>query len=459
MQLATRTTTGAIEVFKVPTKHLSGGSLVYRTMLGMDEDANPGPIDANVSPAVMAYLAEFLAKSYREPIKRIERPLKSRCLKGAGIPPWAVEFIRGIPLGALFVDVLEGARIFRIEILFQLGCARIASDVMYAGVAGLDTESLAVSLPLSVKQELRTRNSYFFDSLSSGVVKNEALDDEANLNCKGTLSVEQSESAAQALHAFGKVREGWGEGYENFKAQPLDMQLELYCSEAEHTRPDVVQYLLQQGADANLRCCSGETVMHRICADAKYGRRGNRDEKADIVELLIKYGASVNARSSPANDARTVLFSALDHGDVCCPLRIIQALLNAGADPLALEIGYIPEEIIKAERDIDADFPGSPVCPGSPLSEGFGYSGITDWSYFTTDEIDDDERLVRAKQMSHPLISMTSAVEKVDNRVWIDFDGSPLPEVPEDVRRAVKNAGTWPQGLKCCWAVVCTFSS
>ena len=307
LRLATRTTTGDIEVFVVPREHLRLGSLLYRTMLEMngDEDANPEPIDANVSPPVMAYLAEFLAKSHREPMERIERPLKSRCLERAGIPLWAVEFIRGIPLGALFLDVLEGARIFRIEILFQLGCARIASEVMYLGVAGKSLE-VPPLLTLSDKQKLRTRNSYFFNDSSSGVVENEALvvilvddDDENNFKRKRTLSVEQSESAAQALHAFGEVRAGWGEGYANFETKPLGMQLKLYCSQAEHTRPDVVQYLLQQGADANHRCSSGETVMHEICADAKYGRRGNHGEKAAIVDLFIEHGASVNARSSP----------------------------------------------------------------------------------------------------------------------------------------------------------------
>lgn len=79
---------------------------------------------------------------------------------------------------------------------------------------------------------------------------------------------------------------------------------------------DVVQVLLDSGADINARGSGGETPL--LLAAAK----GN----LEVVELLVKNGADVN---KPGADQRTPLHKAAMAGD----LDTVKALLAAGADP------------------------------------------------------------------------------------------------------------------------------
>ena len=169
--------------FEVPVDDLRGSGL-YREMLEtFGYDASAESIDANVSTAVLIKLVKFLANSRVNPIIQIARPLKSRRLQDSGVPEWAVEFIRSIPLGPFLLDVMEGAQLFRMGILFQLGCARIASEVMYVGATKLERLAgpRAQVLTVADKQKLRSQNSYFLDgsiAISCGVIKNDLIESE-----------------------------------------------------------------------------------------------------------------------------------------------------------------------------------------------------------------------------------------------------------------------------------------
>jgi ankyrin repeat protein len=73
--------------------------------------------------------------------------------------------------------------------------------------------------------------------------------------------------------------------------------------------------LLRKGADANARDRSGRTALWHLAT-----------EDPELITLLLKHGASVNLSD---NEGRTPLMRA---SDVCNP-EAVRALLDAGADP------------------------------------------------------------------------------------------------------------------------------
>ena len=89
--------------------------------------------------------------------------------------------------------------------------------------------------------------------------------------------------------------------------------------------PEVIKYLLDQGADPNAKTMTGNTPLHyKKCPEA--------------VDLLLKSGANPNAINSYGN---TPLHKQTDK-------RSVQLLLESGADRYAKnEIGYIPRQVNK----------------------------------------------------------------------------------------------------------------
>ena len=78
---------------------------------------------------------------------------------------------------------------------------------------------------------------------------------------------------------------------------------------------EIVNLLLQAGADVNAKSEDGTTVL-MLAAYSK---------EPDVVNILLEAGADVNARDA---DGKTALHSAAAKGDP----RIIRTLLQSGAD-------------------------------------------------------------------------------------------------------------------------------
>lgn len=79
----------------------------------------------------------------------------------------------------------------------------------------------------------------------------------------------------------------------------------------------IFEYLLDRGADPNKTNIEGETTLHF----AIYGR----DRNADLVNLLIKHGANVNAKDKRGS-------SVLDYANAKPEApKLINLLLQAGA--------------------------------------------------------------------------------------------------------------------------------
>jgi len=87
-------------------------------------------------------------------------------------------------------------------------------------------------------------------------------------------------------------------------------------------RPDIVQLLIDHGADINARDASGENVMHIAVAN----NWGFISVPADCFRLLSTAGADINARRS---DGKTALNIAMEHRD--CH-ELVQALCECAPD-------------------------------------------------------------------------------------------------------------------------------
>ena len=90
-------------------------------------------------------------------------------------------------------------------------------------------------------------------------------------------------------------------------------------------RRPVVQVLLRWGADADATMRDGWSALSLMCAAAGEGGSEMRDERVEIIRMLLKAGASVDMAT--AKDGWTSLMLASAHGDV----GIARALIDAGA--------------------------------------------------------------------------------------------------------------------------------
>ncbi|GLV36667.1 Ankyrin [Carabus blaptoides fortunei] len=83
---------------------------------------------------------------------------------------------------------------------------------------------------------------------------------------------------------------------------------------------DIIQLLIQSGADTNIANADGIMPLHAAC----------KTHKIDIIELLLAHGANINAQDSVLY---TPLHYAVDNDDD----HIVHTLLQNGADPSIVE--------------------------------------------------------------------------------------------------------------------------
>ncbi|KAL7303795.1 hypothetical protein TKK_0003923 [Trichogramma kaykai] len=120
-----------------------------------------------------------------------------------------------------------------------------------------------------------------------------------------------------------------------FLSQGVDVNLDSYKYSALHIatqyrREEVVEILLRHGADANKQDAEKSTPLHALarlclCECTNASRFCDYRRPVDkIVQLLIKYGANVEARNS---DGNSPLDSAVSRFDV----QLVKSLLEHGA--------------------------------------------------------------------------------------------------------------------------------
>ena len=108
-----------------------------------------------------------------------------------------------------------------------------------------------------------------------------------------------------------------------------DYPIHLATREGKSKSPNIIKYLLKEGADVDAKDSDEETALH-ICL-SKLSKRYNdyNDEAYKILKLLLKNGADVNAKNG---DGETALL-CWNAGNLDSQgIKILKLLLENGAD-------------------------------------------------------------------------------------------------------------------------------
>ena len=136
---------------------------------------------------------------------------------------------------------------------------------------------------------------------------------------------------------------------------------------------DMVEALVDGGADGNVRGGSGETPLQF------FSRVGSNDGR--IVDALVDGGADVDAKNP---DGESPLHTAIRNGGSSENNRVVEALLAAGADPCIRDAsGYIPYNTAREGGEVHtmlANAGGSDIgCQGSDAPAANHVVDPADW--------------------------------------------------------------------------------
>ena len=134
------------------------------------------------------------------------------------------------------------------------------------------------------------------------------------------------------------IKKGINEKYPNKKIIGYRINIKNMCPihiAAKFGYIEIVEALIENGADINITWLYGETALHKAC----------QSNKIDIVKILIKNGADVNIK----NDIKqTALYYALDDGNEEIADILMKNGANLGLEPnhkvQRLDLPYREEE-------------------------------------------------------------------------------------------------------------------
>lgn len=134
------------------------------------------------------------------------------------------------------------------------------------------------------------------------------------------------------------IKKGINEKYPNEKIIGYRINIKNMCPihiAAEFGYIEIVEALIENGADINITCLYGETALHKAY----------QSDKIDIVKILIKNGADVNIK----NDIKqTALYYALEYGKEEIADILMKNGANLGLEPnhkvQRLDLPYREEE-------------------------------------------------------------------------------------------------------------------
>ena len=162
------------------------------------DDAIPFP---SVFTKEMMQIISYLTQSSLDPILRIERPLKTHKLTDSGVPEWAAVFIGAVSLVDI-LDLADAAVAMQIKMLEYLCCARIASEVIKAGVQQissikqspeLDTATLAEKAAFA--RDVKSQNDWAWKDPDQPIIAENA-DSITTLTSGGGATASASASAS-----------------------------------------------------------------------------------------------------------------------------------------------------------------------------------------------------------------------------------------------------------------------
>jgi ankyrin repeat protein len=121
--------------------------------------------------------------------------------------------------------------------------------------------------------------------------------------------------------------------------------------------PDVVDMLLENGANPNIADATGYTSLHRVVRDSDYGiNLGTKDAQLTIVKSLLKHGANPNARlvQDKEKAAEEIKNGAVQQAERRTAVTVTEIILQ-GATPLFLAAEVSNFDVIKALVEGGAD--------------------------------------------------------------------------------------------------------